>query len=274
MSSTRLGHTLNRITNATMASTSSSSKRRHPPRHDFSSNNNNNNNRQSQPRPPKRRPGAPQHHLNLDISWLAHQPPIEGLDPSIVVQPRRLHFTLGVMTLNSSPNDRGHDHDLASATTLLDNLVPSIRTMLANNPLRVPLDCSRLKVMQPDPTRAHVLYLEPDSRSSDGLRLRAVCDLVYNAFNQAGLLNDGNRPLKLHCTLLNTRHRRPQQPGQRRSAGRIPFSFSAFPQGTVDNLNLGTWTVDELQICEMGSWTPDGAYVRVAGCDLRPGPAT
>jgi hypothetical protein len=198
MSSTRLGHTLNRTINATMASTSSSSKRRHPPRHDFSSNNNNNNNnRQSQPRPPKRRPGGepnhrprPTHFLALPIghhaelrntisaltsSWLAHQPPIEGLDPSIVVQPRRLHFTLGVMTLNSPPNDPGYDHDLASAMTLLDNLVPSIRTMLANNPLRVPLDCSRLKVMQPDPTRAHVLYLEPDSRSSDGLRLRAVC---------------------------------------------------------------------------------------------------
>jgi hypothetical protein len=28
--------------------------------------------------------------------------------------------------------------------------------------------------------------------------------------------------------------------------------------------------VDELQICEMGSWAPDGAYVHVAGCNLRP----
>jgi AKAP7 2'5' RNA ligase-like domain len=115
-----------------MASTSSSSNRRRPPRHDFSTNNNN---RQSQPRRPKRRPGGeldhhsrPTHFLALPIghhtelrntvssltsSWLAHQPPIEGLDPSIVVQPRRLHFTLGVMTLNSP-------HDLASATTLLD----------------------------------------------------------------------------------------------------------------------------------------------------------
>jgi hypothetical protein len=55
-------------------------------------------------------------------------------------------------------------------------------------------------------------------------------------------------------------------PGQRRAPGRVPFSFAAFPAAAP---NLGTWTVDELQICEMGSWAPDGAYVRVAGCDLR-----
>jgi hypothetical protein len=56
-------------------------------------------------------------------------------------------------------------------------------------------------------------------------------------------------------------------PGQRHGPGRVPFSFAAFPAAAP---NLGTWTVDELQICEMGSWAPDGAYVRVAGCDIRP----
>ena len=29
--------------------------------------------------------------------------------------------------------------------------------------------------MQPDPARAHVWYVEPDLRSPDGRRLRAVC---------------------------------------------------------------------------------------------------
>jgi len=89
------------------------------------------------------------------------------------------------------------------------------------------------------------------------------------AFRDAGFIADEHRPLKLHCTLLNTTYRRPP-PGQRRAAGRIPFSFAAFPPTSGDGSNLGTWTVGELQICEMGSWTPDGAYVRVAGCDLRP----
>ena len=69
--------------------------------------------------------------------------------------------------------------------------------------------------MQPDPTRAHVLYAEPDISSPDGRRLRAVCgacnlacrldfgtdsfclELVRDAFMKAGFLADDRRPLKV-----------------------------------------------------------------------------
>jgi hypothetical protein len=130
----------------------------------------------------------------LTSSWLAHEPPIEGLDPSIIVHPRRIHLTLGVMALdttsspNPNPNPNPTEHgqgqgqherqrDLASATALLASLAPRVRALLAQNPLRVPL--GRLAIMQPDPARAHVLYVEPDLRSTDGRRLRAVCGACY-----------------------------------------------------------------------------------------------
>ena len=64
-------------------------------------------------------------------------------------------------------------HDLAGAARLLAGLAPRIRAILARAPLRVQL--GRLAIMQPDPTRAHVLYAEPDISSPDGRRLRAVC---------------------------------------------------------------------------------------------------
>jgi activating signal cointegrator complex subunit 1 len=179
-----------RTIDAIMASTSTNSKRRRPQRNDFPTTNNS---RQSgaQARPPRQQgepKPRPTHFLALPIghhadlrsaisaltsSWLAHEPPIDGLDPSIVVHPRRLHLTLGVMVLDTPSGDHDHSHDLAGATALLASLAPRIRAVLAHNPLRVPL--SRLAVMQPDPTRAHVLYIEPDLRSPDGRRLRAVC---------------------------------------------------------------------------------------------------
>ena len=121
----------------------------------------------------------------LTSSWLVHEPPIEGLDPSIVVHPRRLHLTLGVMALapadahpstnpsSSSEQARGGARDLAGAVALLASLAPRVRAVLARNPLRVPL--GRLAIMQTDPARAHVLYAEPDLRSPDGRRLREVC---------------------------------------------------------------------------------------------------
>ena len=40
----------------------------------------------------------------LTSSWVAHEPPIDGLDPSIVIQSRRLYLTLGVMTLAPAPS--------------------------------------------------------------------------------------------------------------------------------------------------------------------------
>ena len=68
---------------------------------------------------------------------------------------------------------------------------------------------------------------------------------------------------------ITSSHTTPRGPG---AAERIPISFAAFPQASDEaSKSVGIWTVDELQICEMGSWAPDGAYVQVAGCDLRPG---
>lgn len=201
----RIAHTLthNRAQSPPSASVMMSSgpkRRSHPARRDFPSSHGNQ--RSRPPKHPKNPKPRPTHFLALPIghhaelrdavsaltsSWLAHEPPIEGLDPTIVINPRRLHLTLGVMTLASSqpsplspPSSSNHDHDrdratidLTGATTLLASLAPRIRNLLSNDPLRIPL--GRLEIMQPDPARAHVLYVDPDLRSPDGRRLRAVC---------------------------------------------------------------------------------------------------
>jgi len=105
-----LVHTLtrNRAQSPPSVMMSSGSKRRsHPARRDFPSSHGNQRSRPSKhPNNPKPRPT---HFLALPIghhaelrdavsaltsSWLAHKPPIEGLDPSIVINPRRLHLTL------------------------------------------------------------------------------------------------------------------------------------------------------------------------------------
>lgn len=63
-------------------------------------------------------------------SWLAHDPPINGLDPSIVVQLCRLHVILGVMTL-ATEQEQEKEHDLAAAARLLVALAPRIRAVFA-----------------------------------------------------------------------------------------------------------------------------------------------
>jgi activating signal cointegrator complex subunit 1 len=39
---------------------------------------------------------------------------------------------------------------------------------------------------------------------------------------------------------------------------------------TAHAVDLGTYTIDEIQICRMGSWGPEGEYVSVGGIDIRP----
>ena len=48
----------------------------------------------------------------------------------------------------------------------------------------------------------------------------------------------------------------------------ICFSFAEFPLTARDSFDLGTWTVDKPQICEMGYCVPDEVYVHVTGQDL------
>lgn len=92
--------------------------------------------------------------------------------------------------------------------------------------------------------------------------------------------------MQLHCTVLNTIYRKPR-------GKRTPFSYAgvlaspAFQSIEVVtdankggqevgrargrspiSVDLGEWTVDEVQVCEMGSWGPEGEYVVAGRCRL------
>jgi activating signal cointegrator complex subunit 1 len=104
-------------------------------------------------------------------------------------------------------------------------------------------------------------------------------------------------PLQLHCTIVNTVYRKPRPRGGKR----IPFTYTDLltspwfsrpenpvpshevtpqrltqstsnaghhsPRGPI-SVDFGTWDVDEVQICEMGSHGPEGEYVCVGKIDL------
>jgi activating signal cointegrator complex subunit 1 len=93
--------------------------------------------------------------------------------------------------------------------------------------------------------------------------------------------------LELHCTVVNTIHRKPRSKTRRRQ----PFSYSAVLASTAFqtvsqhvrtsmskttaamagrpvSVDFGVWDVDEIQICEMGSIGPEGEYISCGGCSL------
>ena len=140
---------------------------------------------------------------------LAAEPAIPGLDATVVVPARRMHFTLGVMSLDregsrrstgpanganadssASESDTQPKRNVEAAIKVLQDVKPKVMELLAGEKLRVSLDS--MDIMQPErrnQERAHVMWVGPalDSASTDlfkkvareclGLLLRLVHSL-------------------------------------------------------------------------------------------------
>lgn len=122
----------------------------------------------------------------LQTALLDNPPLVPGLDPSIVVHPRRLHLTLGVMALSPEPPATDGDpltgvagkKTLSQALDLLNKLKPEIMDILRGEGLYVPLN--QMSIMKPehrDTSQAHVLWIGPSSVGSHAGRLRQVCGM-------------------------------------------------------------------------------------------------
>ncbi|KAK6996891.1 AKAP7 2'5' RNA ligase-like domain-containing protein [Favolaschia claudopus] len=237
------------------------------------------------------------HSKILSSSPDGDAPVIEGIDQSILVDPRRLHLTIGVMALSStstesSPapsslisddsNSNSRVRTVSDAIALLQTLAPDINA-ISDEALRLPLD--KMGVLKTQRQQAGVLYVGPsDTVTEEKDKVLRVFDLVAQRFRQEGFILEPSRPAVLHCTLINASHRKPR---------RIPRAFSyheIFQQAlserpsssdpnsshqlsVQDNLksipvDFGTWAISEIQLCKMGSHGPENEYVSVASIPI------
>jgi activating signal cointegrator complex subunit 1 len=106
---------------------------------------------------------------------------IEGLDRSILVDPRRLHFTIGVMTLSSTgappqADAPGTVHaqgkTLSGAIALLQSLGPEIDA-ITREPVMLSLE--KMGVLKTKREQAGVLYVAPnDEINEDTLKVTRI----------------------------------------------------------------------------------------------------
>ena len=144
-----------------------------------------------------------------------------------MISPRRLHLTLGVMSLDLDdhldPSTSGtRPRTLEAAVRFLNELKPRVMEMLAGHKLLVGLNL--VDIMRPergDLEKAHVLWTGPSNEGEDARRLRDVSskfacfiqnvgeiysllldvDFVHREFKNAGFVVDENRPLKVSCQI-------------------------------------------------------------------------
>jgi len=106
---------------------------------------------------------------------------VRGLDSSIVIDPRRLHITLGVMALG------GENNSVQDALAMLDSLRPQLQAVLdQSRAVQVKLQTMDVlktkKRINSEEVEAHVLYLGPGPSDDDEtLRLRHVCGMELSS---------------------------------------------------------------------------------------------
>jgi len=103
------------------------------------------------------------------------RPLVRGLDRSIVIDPRRLHITLGVMALG------GENNSIQDALAMLDSLRPQLQAVLDQS-RAVQVKFQTMDILKTkkrnnsEEVEAHVLYLGlGPSEDDETLQLRRVC---------------------------------------------------------------------------------------------------
>ncbi|XP_028556847.1 activating signal cointegrator 1 complex subunit 1 isoform X2 [Dendrobium catenatum] len=126
--------------------------------------------------------------------------PAMGIERSIFINPQTFHLT--VLMLKLWNKDR-----VAMATKILKEISLKVMDALENRPVYIRL--RGVACMRGSPANAHVVYAPIEEVSGDGRLLRA-CQVIIDAYVDAGLVlqKDARHSLKLHATLMNSRHRK------------------------------------------------------------------
>ncbi|CAN6570735.1 unnamed protein product [Malus baccata var. baccata] len=121
-----------------------------------------------------------------------------GIEKSIFIKPKTFHLT--VLMLKLWNKDRVH-----AATEVLQRISSKVIEALDNRPVTIRL--KGLNCMRGSLAKAGVVYAPVEEIGSEGRLLRA-CQVIIDAYIEAGLVleKDANQKLKLHATVMNTRH--------------------------------------------------------------------
>ncbi|KAL1305214.1 hypothetical protein AAFC00_002132 [Neodothiora populina] len=196
---------------------------------------------------------------------LTPKPPVPSVTSSTVAKKAirpvgSLHLTLGVMSLDEAGLAAAQEllsHIDANALLKGDNILPSTQALSneadaapsggpstltrsispplldrTGNAAPLIVSLTSLVSMHP-PHKTSILYTSPTDSTA---RLQHFCQTLRQIFQDAGLLVEDKRPLKLHATLVNTiyakgRKRGPKQSAATRSDG-IAQSDQARMQST------------------------------------------
>lgn len=172
-----------------------------------------------------------------------------GIDKSIFIKPATFHLTVLMLKLWNSER-------VAAAAEILRNVSPKVKEALEGHPIAVTL--KGLALMRGSPQKAHVLYARVEEVGS-GERLRRACQVIIDAFVEAGLVleKDSRSPLKLHATVMNTSHRKMKK--FQRNKRNVPFDARPILE-RYGHKDWGEYVISEAHLSQRFSYDENGYY--------------
>ncbi|DBA67498.1 TPA: hypothetical protein ACH3X2_001778 [Trebouxia sp. C0005] len=149
---------------------------------------------------------------------------------------------------------------------------------MQHQPIQVHL--KGVEYMNDDPRAMHVAYLgvqDPADQAGSVQKLQQLCTAVVDAYADAGLLlSRDESDVKLHATVLNTRHRKRAHAKQSGTQGvdtseahqrnnqydRMPFDGRWLLANYAD-LDLGVQQIPQIHLSQRGMYRDDGYYQAV-----------
>ncbi|KAF7542421.1 hypothetical protein G7046_g10168 [Stylonectria norvegica] len=175
-----------------------------------------------------------------------------------------LHLTLGVMSLKDDGVDRAVEllkslrpRDVlaqvrALGATKTANASVASEAQAASELRDLTITLQGLHPMQAA-SKTSVLYAPPND--SDGILYR-FCEQIKKAFQDAGLMEEENRPLLLHATIINTIYVKSGR-GKRRE--RLTLDARDLLSRYDDYVWIEGMPVERVAICRMGAKKVEGA---------------
>lgn len=172
-----------------------------------------------------------------------------GIDKSIFIKPATFHLTVLMLKLWNSER-------VAAAAEILRNVSPKVKEALEGHPIAVTL--KGLALMRGSPQKAHVLYARVEEVGS-GERLRRACQVIIDAFVEAGLVleKDSRSSLKLHATVMNTSHRKMKK--FQRNKRNVPFDARPILE-RYGHKDWGEYVISEAHLSQRFSYDENGYY--------------
>lgn len=173
----------------------------------------------------------------------------QGIEKSIFIKPKTFHLTVLMLKLWNKER-------VNTAAEVLKSISSKVLDALDNRPIFVRLkglDCMRGSL-----AKASVVYAPIEEIGSEDRLVRA-CQVITDAFVEAGLVleKDAKQKLKLHATVLNSRHRKRKRNSKKKNAD----SFDA--RGIFEQFgseNWGEYLIREAHLSQRFVFDENGYY--------------